>query len=103
MNSSMLKIENVSKIYPNGTKANDQINLEVYPGEIVGIIGPNGSGKTTLLRQVLGLLKPSEGRIFLKGSNVADNRRADPHFLRQAFLGIRLAAFIGLFFTQVSN
>jgi len=74
MSVPILKIGNVSKIYPNGTKANDQISLDVYPGEIVGIIGPNGSGKTTLLRQVLGLLKPSEGRIFLKGSDIAKNQ-----------------------------
>lgn len=74
MSASTLKVENVSKIYPNGTKANDRISLDVYPGEIVGIIGPNGSGKTTLLRQVLGLLKPSEGRIFLKGVDIAKNQ-----------------------------
>jgi len=40
MSASTLKVENVSKIYPNGTKANDRISLDVYPGEIVGIIGP---------------------------------------------------------------
>jgi len=57
-----LEVLNVTKIYPNGKKANDEITLEVNKGEVVGIIGPNGAGKTTLLRQVLGLLKPTDGK-----------------------------------------
>ena len=55
----VLDVLNVTKIYPNGKKANDCINLEVHKGEIVGIIGPNGAGKTTLLRQILALLEPT--------------------------------------------
>ena len=55
----VLDVVNVTKIYPNGKKANTDINLEVRKGEIVGIIGPNGAGKTTLLRQILALLEPT--------------------------------------------
>jgi ABC-2 type transport system ATP-binding protein len=69
----VLEVLNVTKIYPNGKKANDRITLNVNKGEIVGIIGPNGAGKTTLLRQILGLLKPTEGTITLMGEDITKN------------------------------
>lgn len=46
----------------------DGVNLDVGSGELVGLIGPNGAGKTTLLRAILGLLRPSSGRIELEGA-----------------------------------
>jgi len=69
----VLTVSNLTKVYPNGKKANDGINLSVGEAEIVGIIGPNGAGKTTLIRQVLGLLKPTEGQITLFGKDVTKN------------------------------
>ncbi len=45
--------------------ANDRIDLRNVTGEIVGIFGPNGAGKTTLVRQLMGLLRPTSGRIRL--------------------------------------
>ena len=75
----VLDVVNVTKIYPNGKKANAGINLEVRKGEIVGIIGPNGAGKTTLLRQILALLEPTEGSITLLGENII----ADPSIIKQ--------------------
>jgi len=75
----VLDVVNVTKIYPNGKKANTDINLEVRKGEIVGLIGPNGAGKTTLLRQILGLLKPTEGSITLLGKDIVK----DPSIIKQ--------------------
>ncbi|MGC8979680.1 ABC transporter ATP-binding protein [Caldisericum sp.] len=69
----VLTISNLSKIYPNGKKANDGINLKVNNKEIVGLIGPNGAGKTTLIRQILGLLKPTEGSISILEENISLN------------------------------
>lgn len=46
-----------------------EIDLEIYQGEFVGIIGPNGSGKSTLLKLILGLLKPSSGKISVLGKS----------------------------------
>ena len=66
-----INVKNLTKIYPNGKKANDSLNIQVNMGESVGIIGPYGAGKTTLVRQMLGLLKPSEGYIEILGKNVA--------------------------------
>ena len=48
----------------------EAINLDVYPGDYLALIGPNGSGKTTLLKLVLGLYKPSQGVIRLFGQNI---------------------------------
>lgn len=62
----MLKVENIKKAY--GKKVIlESINLQVDEGQCVGIIGPNGSGKSTLLSIIVGVLKPNEGQVFLKG------------------------------------
>ena len=46
------------------------VNIDVRPGEMIGIIGPNGSGKTTLLRALGGILKPREGAVSLNGEDI---------------------------------
>ncbi len=50
-----------------GKKVLEDINLEVLPGELVGVVGPNGGGKTTLIRTILGLTSPSRGRVEVWG------------------------------------
>ncbi|MGQ4914470.1 MAG: ATP-binding cassette domain-containing protein [Candidatus Asgardarchaeia archaeon] len=60
-------IENLTKIYPNGTKAVDNLNLKVQKGELLGFLGPNGAGKTTTIKMIAGLLKPTSGRIIVAG------------------------------------
>ncbi len=52
-------------------KAVDSISFHLSPGEILGFIGPNGAGKTTAIKCILGLLKPSKGKVTLWGSNPA--------------------------------
>ncbi len=70
---NVIEINDLTKVYPDGTKANDRISIKVRKNEIVGLIGPNGAGKTTLIRQLLGLLKPTEGSIRVMGENIAEN------------------------------
>lgn len=48
----MIKFENVNKVWPNGVHALKDVNLQIYPGEFVGVIGLFGAGKTTLLRTI---------------------------------------------------
>jgi cobalt/nickel transport system ATP-binding protein len=63
----MIKTENLSFSYPDGTWALQKINLEVQKGEFLAIIGSSGCGKTTLLKHLIGLLKPSAGKLNLDG------------------------------------
>ncbi|TVZ03461.1 ABC transporter ATP-binding protein [Trebonia kvetii] len=75
----LFRADGVSKVYPNGIRANDGISLHAAPGEVYGLLGPNGAGKTTLVKQVIGLLKPTAGRITLGACDLV----ADPAAARQ--------------------
>lgn len=66
----MLQIENLTKIYDNGFKALNNINLEIPNGQFVAIIGLSGSGKSTLLRCINRLIDPTEGRIVWNGLDI---------------------------------
>src|ERR687887_343907 len=77
----MLKIEHLTKIFPNGTRALDDVSLEGQDGEFVSIVGLSGAGKSTLLRCINRLVEPTSGRILLDGLDVtaasgAELRRA---------------------------
>ncbi len=61
---SLVSVEGVSFRFGHHQVLND-IVLSIYSGDFLGILGPNGSGKTTLLKIILGLLKPSQGRVLL--------------------------------------
>lgn len=61
------------------TLANDEISLEVRPGEVYGLLGPNGAGKTTLVKQIIGLLKPTSGALSLGPYDLVE----DPDAARQ--------------------
>jgi len=52
----------------------EAVNLEIYPHDFLGIIGPNGGGKTTLLRTMLGLIKPTRGQISIRGHRPQQGR-----------------------------
>ena len=55
-----------------GVLALSDVDLEVYPGDIVGIIGPNGSGKTTLVNAITGFIKVDRGRVSFKGQEITN-------------------------------
>jgi ABC-type uncharacterized transport system ATPase subunit len=66
----LLSVRNITKIYPGGIVANDDINLDVYRGEVLALLGENGAGKTTLVSIIAGYQKPDKGEIFFEGKRV---------------------------------
>ena len=65
-------LDGVSKVYPDGTRAVDQLNLDVGNGEFMVLVGPSGCGKTTALRMVAGLEEISEGTVRIGDRIVND-------------------------------
>ncbi|MEM3096865.1 MAG: ABC transporter ATP-binding protein [Nitrososphaerota archaeon] len=67
----VIEFERVSYTYPMGVRALRDVSLTFERGELVVLMGENGSGKTTVLKHLNGLLKPSEGRVFVEGVDTA--------------------------------
>ncbi|TDC52426.1 ATP-binding cassette domain-containing protein [Jiangella ureilytica] len=76
----MIRLDRVSKKYPDGTVAVQELTLEVQRGELVVLVGPSGCGKTTTMKMVNRLVEPTGGRIVVDGTDVTD---ADPVALRR--------------------
>ncbi|MGW7520046.1 ABC transporter ATP-binding protein [Streptomyces sp. NPDC054796] len=76
----MIRFENVTKRYPDGTTAVDDLSFEVAEGELVTLVGPSGCGKTTTMKMVNRLIEPTSGQIFLDGEDIAS---VDPVELRR--------------------
>lgn len=70
----VIRLENVWVQY-DGVPVLEDVNLVVREGDFIGVIGPNGGGKTTLLRTILGLTKPSRGRVTVLGTSPLRGRR----------------------------
>lgn len=67
----LLRVSNLTVTFGRLVAVND-VSLEIYPGELVGLIGPNGAGKTTLFNAIIGLMRPASGTVFFKGVDVTD-------------------------------
>ncbi|MEH6979852.1 MULTISPECIES: ABC transporter ATP-binding protein [Bacillus] len=72
--STIIKTVNLTKLYGN-QKSVDNLNLNVHQGQIYGFIGRNGAGKTTTIRMLLGLIKPTSGKIEIFGEYLAKNQK----------------------------
>lgn len=69
-----IKAEKIGKIFRDfwfrpKIRAVNSFDCEIFPGEVFGLLGPNGSGKTTIIKMILGLLKPSRGRLQVLGAH----------------------------------
>jgi zinc transport system ATP-binding protein len=64
--ASAISMERVSFSY-NGIQALEDVSIEINDGEFIWIVGPNGGGKTTMLKLILGLLRPSQGKVLIFG------------------------------------
>ena len=66
----MIHMNNVTKVYPNGSTGVENINLHINKGEFVFIVGDCGSGKSTLIKLIMKELNPTEGTIIVNGQNL---------------------------------
>ncbi len=71
----MIKFQNITKTYPPGHIALENVSFEVKPGEFILLVGKSGAGKSTLLKLILAEEKPTKGRIFFDGQEV-DNLKS---------------------------
>jgi len=87
----LIVIKALDYIYPNGTVALKNINLNIQKGEMLGIMGKNGAGKTTLIRTLNGLIRPTSGDIYINNENINSRSIAD------------LSTYVGLIFQNPSH
>ncbi|NLJ52596.1 MAG: ATP-binding cassette domain-containing protein [Intrasporangiaceae bacterium] len=73
----MIRFDRVTKQFPDGTTAVDELDLTAPTGQITVLVGPSGCGKTTSLRMVNRMIEPTSGAIFLDGADVADLKAAE--------------------------
>ena len=71
MSAPVVRLENISTTYGDVLIHRD-LSLDIFAGDMIGLVGGSGSGKTTLLRQILGLLRPTRGRVSLFGTDLSD-------------------------------
>ena len=76
----MIKLQEVKKIYPDGTKAVKGVTFEVKEGELCVLLGPSGCGKTTTMKMINRLIPITEGDIYIDGTN---NKEMDENELRR--------------------
>jgi multiple sugar transport system ATP-binding protein len=89
-------LHHVAKVYPDGTRAVDDLTLEIRDGEFVVIVGPSGSGKTTALRMVAGLEEISEGTIAI-GDRIVNHVPARDRNIAMVFQSYALYPHLSVF------
>ena len=79
----MLKVENLVKVYPNGTQALNGVSFEVNEGDFLAVIGLSGSGKSTLLRCINRLIEPTSGKIIWNDIDITAAKGAEIRKIRR--------------------
>lgn len=72
----ILEVRNITKKF-GGLTAVDTVNMQVFPGEVVGLLGDNGAGKSTLIKMISGVYQPTEGEILYQGQTVTMHNPMD--------------------------
>jgi phosphonate transport system ATP-binding protein len=81
--AALIRIEHLTKVYPRGSKALDDVTIDIGTGEFVVLIGLSGSGKSTLLRCINGLIEPTSGRVVFDGIDVTKSRGGELRRIRR--------------------
>ncbi len=76
----VLRMQGITKRFP-GVVANDRVDLELYPSEVLALLGENGAGKSTLMNVLVGLYRPDAGEIYVRGERVEINSPRDAAML----------------------
>jgi len=76
MVTKLLEMNNITKEFP-GVRALDDVSIDLYPGEVHGLLGENGAGKSTLIKILAGDYSKDQGEVFVKGDNVEFHSPAD--------------------------
>ena len=76
MTTPLIEFKGVTKCFDNRTVLNN-VNLQIYEGQVTTIIGLSGAGKSVILKHIIGLLKPDEGTILFRGKPIAEMKRAE--------------------------
>lgn len=79
----LLEFKHVKKRF-GGLQVTNDVDFQIYPGEVLSIIGPNGAGKTTIFNLITGFLKPDEGDILFEGKSISGRR---PYQVARAGIG----------------
>jgi len=80
----MINMINVSKVYPNGTKALTDITLRIEKGEFVFLVGPSGAGKSTMTKLIFREEQPSRGQILFNRKNISRYRQREIPYIRRS-------------------
>ncbi|MBI3894277.1 MAG: cell division ATP-binding protein FtsE [Candidatus Wallbacteria bacterium] len=80
----MIQMYNVNKVYPNGVKALNTIDIHIARGEFVFLVGPSGAGKTTLMRLIFRDELPSTGHVIVDGRNIERLQASKVPYLRRS-------------------
>ncbi|PSP57111.1 ABC transporter [Halobacteriales archaeon QS_1_67_19] len=76
----MIRLDNVSKVYGDGTEAVSDVSFEVPKGDVATLVGPSGCGKTTTMKMINALIEPTEGTVYVDGTPIDE---VDPIELRR--------------------
>jgi len=79
----MIEMRDVWKVYPNGVKAINGINIVIQKGEFVYVVGPSGAGKSTFIKMMYREEKPTKGEIFIDGTNLTTIKEKKIPYLRR--------------------
>ncbi|TMC76879.1 MAG: phosphonate ABC transporter ATP-binding protein [Chloroflexi bacterium] len=81
--AAVLSIQNLVKVYPSGTRAIDDVSLDIEHGEFVVLIGLSGSGKSSLLRCINRLVEPTSGHVIFEGADITRARGGELRRIRR--------------------